>query len=170
MKKLLWLVVVLTFGAFLSILAYALTFGSTTIALNLINSTKVNNPLNNDIFDGYFEIHKVRYYERGLAEPDFSSNGTYDICSQNMTYEIVILELLLNNDKLPEKCEIFIDGRYSDRFDVMPPPCHPMCSSFETLTTYSLERQDIYGDHEIEICCEGICHDKKLMAVCIQKS
>lgn len=163
------IIVILCLSAGMFILAYSLGAGSMKVVEKVANATMDSNPLENDIFEGFFSINRVRYHEEFIFE---ESNESQDIgMDDNQTEDcseerIILIDILLENSKLPDACEVFIDKRFATSIDVSEPICYPECKGEEAVFTISARRHPISEDHNIEVCCDGICHNEKLVRIC----
>lgn len=167
MKKILWTLVILLFTIGLLTLGYTLTDGTLTLAKNMAKATKTRNPLEEDVFDGYFKINKLKYFDRVIAMQAMNRTANItDRCEMDLKDETLILELLLSSEKIIDHCEVFIDDRYSTEIKILEMPSVDSFAINDTILTVSLPAQDIYDDHMIEICCDTICHKKQILELC----
>ena len=167
--KVIWAAVIALFLLGVFVLTYTLSLGSLTIVYNLADATNSTNPIRNDVFTGYFQVDDVRFYDRLLVESTLNSsiNRTIeDLCNDSNSEEIIIIEMLLYNEKLPDNCELFIDTKFIKKFQVESILCYSDCVEKESIFTITEGGVNIHETHEIEICCEGICHVKNLNSLC----
>lgn len=167
MRKILWTLVILLFAVGIFVLGYSLTEGPLTLAKNMAKATKPRDPLDEDVFDGYFKINKLKYFDRVITMQALNKTANItDRCDMKLKDETLILELLLSSEKIIDHCEVFIDNMYSTEIKILEMPSIDSFAQNDTILTVSLPAQNIYDKHLVEICCDSICHTKKILELC----
>lgn len=168
-KKFMFALVLLCFGITLFVLVYALSMGSTTVVKKLSDATEEHNPMKKNYYNGIFRIQEIKFFERELAQ--IGVNKTYNFSAANKSLckrekEYLILELLLNNKKMPVKCEVLVDKRIakevktSELFDLKDSPTN------ESLMPINLGLQKVDAPHKIKVCCDNFCQEESFQSDC----
>ena len=146
--------VILLFFIGLGALLYS-SYASVSILPKLSDATE---NMENFHYDSIFRINEI-YYHSGITE----NNTIENICDTKASH-IIIVEGLFNTMKLPDQCELLCDNRFQKQFTPEEPHCTD-CGNQMTLLI-DISSQDTRIDHAITLCCDDICHEKKLLAKC----
>lgn len=101
----------------------------------------------------------------GVLRVYYHDSTGQDICSITEKH-IIILELLFKTDRLPDGCDIFVDSRFDKHVPLYEVPCGDSCRGQEMKLAIDLKRQDPWQPHSFRICCDSICTEAAIEAVC----
>ncbi len=161
-----WFLVIIAFSSAIMVIVYTLTLGSTTVAKNLGKGTKDTDIVFSNLTDSYFDILELKYYDRVAVLNAVNATSITDRCNMDDKKEVLIIEIITSDKRIPDHCEVFSDNRFLDEFDIIPYPCHPYCDEKEFVFTVTAKELDIFEDHEIRICCDEICRSKYIERIC----
>jgi len=148
-RSVLILLVLLLFVAGMGLVAYSL-FSYVRVIPKLSNTTSIMDEYGTDRLA---TIQEVYWYQ--------PFNAT-DNC--NKTDEIIIMEISYDAGRIPDLCEILVDGRLKKRVRMHEHDCVVDCDLFDMAIDVPAHNQHIR--HKIEICCQGMCSTEDLAARC----
>lgn len=167
------ILVLIFVGIFIAvvILVYSSVMGTMSVTQRIFDSDDSSNSLIKNLKPGYFSINSLRYYDRLLAEAGGNTTEIYtDRCSMNETKETLIIELLLNSLRHPDKCDLYIDKRFKKQFSIedLPKKTIKYNNALDEVVFFPivLHDVDIYSPHTITVCCSDICHDDSIERLC----
>jgi len=154
-KSILIILVILLLATGLGSVTYML-FSSTVIIPRIDNTTK-----NMNDFPGtsQLRIGRVYYHSSGLA-----TNSSP--CNTTDRKQIMIIEAIFSTFRMPDSCEVLVDNRYEKTVPLHDIPCDEECKSQEMKLAIDISEKNIYEQHKIKLCCEGICMTKTMPAIC----
>ncbi len=149
-KDVLVVIVVLLLVVGMGMIAYIL-FSSVIIVPRVSNTTKSMNE-----YPGYasnIRIARAYYHEPYTND----TNASTDICSSGKDKAIVIMDAIFDTKKMPDSCDVLIDNKIGKHFRLYEIPCTDNCSGEELKIAIDLEKQSIYSEHVLKLCCESVC-------------
>jgi len=158
-------------GMFLAlvIVVYSSLMGTLGVTQRLFGSADSMGSLKKEVFPGYFSISKLRYYDRALVESqENNTEQPIDRCSMNSTKETMIIDLLVDSEKHPENCVVFVDNRLAKSFRLIDMPSATAMSNNILSHSVALQKYDIYSAHKISVCCDDICQKDVIEALCAE--
>ncbi|MGM5483032.1 MAG: hypothetical protein ACQESF_06210 [Nanobdellota archaeon] len=171
LRQILLLVVVLLFLSALLLMAYTLTFGTTTLVKNLSDATQSENTMKEKYDNGIFSVEDIKYFERELAQAGISgqlniSNTNASLCKRDSEY--LILELLFNEKDMPVKCDIMLDKVLVKNIKTDELFRLTESSINETLLPVNLGKTNPSKSHIVRVCCDSFCYEREIKPVCGQ--
>jgi hypothetical protein len=115
----------------------------------------------NELFAGQFDIADVHFFNRSLAEGNYDSANP---CAVDK--EIIIAKVVFKNERLPDFCDMLLDGRIVKRLDIRKLACKPDCTGKEIYLAIDLPKADVTKEHQVELCCDQLCLKQSLSPLC----
>ena len=149
--------VVLLFFAGMAIIMYAL-FSSVSILPKLSNAAKEMNNIET-YSSASFYFNKVYFHDT------IEILNETDICTSLITKQIIIADVIFKITNPPDQCDIFINNKFIKNIVPYVPLCKDNCSN-EIKLSIDINKQNIFKNHEVRLCCDNICLKKEVIAKC----
>lgn len=133
-------------------------FSSVSILPKISNATKKMSDFDS-MSNHSFYFDKIYFHE------SLETLNITDICTSLISKQIVIVDVIFKTTDTPDKCDIFIDNKFSKEISPYVPICKNKCPE-EIELSVDINKQNIFRNHEIKLCCGGICIKKELVAKC----
>jgi hypothetical protein len=98
-----------------------------------------------------------------FGQPSYFTNN--HSCTPPFADE-VYATLVMSYETTPRSCSIFVNGKLIHTEYNLKPECIGQCPYEDFSRTIYVDKLDVRDNHEIEMCCNGICIEKGLSAVC----
>ena len=151
------MMVILLFFAGMAMIMYAL-FSSVSILPKLSNATKNMNNMGT-YSSSTFYFDKIYFHE------SIETINKTDTCTSLITKQIVIADVIFKTINTPESCDIFINNKFVKHVVPYVPLCSYNCSK-EIKLSIDINKQNLFKNHEIKLCCDSVCLKQELNAKC----
>jgi len=158
-NKLLAVTFIGVFMATFVIIFYSIILSSSQFSKRVTNGSNDWTIESTEEFRGNFMIYQIRY-----LNPSGEINDSIELCDFNELS--LVTDILFRINHLPDNCEIFLNGKFKKEYDIALPDKIGGDNESELKQSISLGLVDISKEHSIEVCCDGICAEKRAVKDC----
>ncbi len=155
-RVMLFLIIALAGGILITLLVFVLISSSATTSKTVLDEQEKYGLYSNTVVRGLYTITAVRF-----ADAEGAS------CTKSDNYQrTVIMSMRFQSYQVPDTCDVFVNSKYLRTERKLDPDCRTSCDFQEYTRQFTLGDLDYRDSHVIRVCCNDICVERQLAALC----